>query len=485
MKRRSDWKLLVPAICLCALLPPSLSAQSAAPVKLRLNLPGQTLSARGSEGNDSQESQAQSAATPPGLTLEQLQQIARANNPTLGQAQAGVRAAAGRTRQAGLWPNPTVGYTGEEIRGGSFGGGQHGVFIQQNILLGGKLRLDKQVFAAEGKQAETEADEQRLRVENGVRIAFYQSLAAQRMVEIREKLDDLAKDAVLTTKQLFNVGQADEPDLLQAQVETDEAELAVIASQQEQRRAWRVLAAVVGKPDLGLAHLEGNLENLPQIDPEQITQTILRDSPALKIAQLGVTRADAMVTRAQREVVPDLSLRAGYLNNREQLGTIPPQAVGSEGFAEVGVNLRLFNRNQGNIQAARADQERAKLDVQRVSLVLRQLAAPILESYATSRASVERYKTTTLPNAERAYELYLQRYKEGAAAYPQVLIAQRTLFQLQASYISALESVWTNAVTLQGLLLTDGLDLPATPGELNHPIREINMPVTEVPGAPR
>lgn len=484
MKRRSDWNLLVPAICLCALLPPSLSAQSAAPVKLRLNLPEPTLSARASQENEPQESQARIAATGPGLTLEQLQQIALANNPTLAQAQAGVRAAAGRTRQAGLWPNPTVGYTGEEIRGGSYGGGQQGAFVQQNIILGGKLGLDKRIFAVEGRQAETEADEQRLRVENGVRIAFYQSLAAQQMVEMREKLDDLAKDAVLTTKQLFNVGQADEPDLLQAQVETDEADLAVIAAHHEQGRAWQVLAAVAGKPDLALARLEGNLEDLPQIDPEQITQTIMHDSPAVKIAQLGVTRADVVVTRAQREVVPDLSLRAGYHNNLEQLGGIPAKAVGSEAFAEVGVNLRLFNRNQGNIQAARAAEDRAKLEVQRVSLVLRQLAAPILENYATSRAAADRYKTKTLPNAERAYQLFLQRYKEGAAAYPQVLIAQRTLFQLQTSYIAALEEVWTNAVTLQGLLLTDGLSLPATPGEFDRPIREINLPVTESSGRP-
>ncbi|MGC1634047.1 MAG: TolC family protein, partial [Candidatus Acidiferrales bacterium] len=54
---------------------------------------------------------AQSATNPAlTITLDQLQQIALANNPTLAQAQAGVRAAAGRTRQAGLWPNPTIGY---------------------------------------------------------------------------------------------------------------------------------------------------------------------------------------------------------------------------------------------------------------------------------------------------------------------------------------------------------------------------------------
>jgi outer membrane protein, heavy metal efflux system len=419
----------------------------------------------------------------PGLTLEQLLQMARTGNPTLGQAQAGIKEAAGRTLQAGLWPNPTVGYSGDEIRGGSFGGGEQGVFIQQSVILGGKLALDRKIFAAEGKQTEAEAEEQRLRVESGVRIAFYESLAAQQMVKIRMKLSGLAKDAVETTQQLFNVGQTDQPDLLQAQLEADESDLAVITAQQDQQRAWRVLSAVVGRPTMPLALLEGNFEDLPSIDPDQIVQTILRDSPAVKIAELGVTRADAALTRAKREVVPDLSLRAGLSNDSEPLGVVSPPTVGLIGFAEVGVNLRVFNRNQGNVQAAKADLDHANLEVQRVSLVLQQIAAPILQNYATSHAVAETYKTRTLPNAQRAYELYLQKYREGAAAYPQVLIAQRTFFNLQTNYIFALESVWINAITLQGLLLTDGLDLPSAPGEIDRSMREINMPVTEIPGA--
>ena len=417
------------------------------------------------------------------ITLEQLQQMALANNPTLAQAKAGVRAAAGRTRQAGLWPNPTIGYMGEEIRGGSFGGGEQGVFVQQNVILGNKLGLDRKVHAAEGSQAVAEADEQRLRVENGVRIAFYQSLATQEMVELRAKLSALAKDAVETTRQLFNVGQADQPDVLQAQVEADQTELAVITEQQEQLRAWRVLAAVVGQPELPLTRLAGNLEDLPPLNAEQVLQTILRDSPAVKIAQLGVTRADAELTRARRETIPDLFLRGGYANDLEQLSASQPQSVGSEFFAEIGVNVPIFNRNQGNIQAAEADRERAAAEVQRVALVLRQMAAPVLQDYASSRAVADRYHASTLPNARQAYELYLEKYNEGAAAYPQVLIAQRTLFQLESGYIATLENLWINAATLQGLLLTDGLDLPATPGELDRPVREINLPVPENPGA--
>jgi outer membrane protein, heavy metal efflux system len=465
VKTESVWKSVVPFALLLTL---------AAPLKAQVPA---------GDGRQRERATSQAVPTAQRLTLELLLQIARANNPTLGQALAGVRESAGRTLQAGLWPNPTVGYAGDEIRGGLFGGGEQGVFIQQNVILGGKLGLDRKISAEEGKQTEAEAEAQRLRVENGVRIAFYQSLAAQEAVEIRLRLSGLAKDGVETTQQLFNVGQADQPDVLQAQVEADEADLAVITAQQDQQRAWRVLSAVVGMPTMPLAHLEGDLESVPSIDSDQAIETILRDSPAVKIAQLGVTRADATVTRARREIIPDLSLRAGVSNDFEPLGVVSPPTVGVIGFAEVGVNLRLFNRNQGNVQAAKAELDRANLEVQRVPLVLRQMAAPVLENYASSRAVAETYKSRTLPNAQRAYELYLQRYREGAAAYPEVLIAQRTLFELQSNYISALESVWMNAITLQGLLLTNGLDVPAVPGEIDRPMREINMPVAETLGA--
>jgi len=417
-----------------------------------------------------------------GLTLEQLEQIATAHNPTLAQAQEDIRAAQGRVRQAGLWPNPVVGYTGSEIRGGSFGGGEQGFFVQQQILLGGKLRLSQDVFKQEQKQAETEADEQHLRVENGVRIAFYQSLAAQQMVALRQKLNGLAQDALETTQQLFNVGQADQPDVLQAQVEADEAQLALITAQQEQQRAWSVLAATVGQPQMSLTRLQGDLENIPTLDTQQALATILGDSPAIKIAQLGVARAEAELVRSRREPVPDLTLRAGYQQDRELLEPTGRNRVGGIGFAEATINIPLFDRNQGNIAAASSDVGRAQREVERVALVLRQQAAPIFQSYSSSRFIADRYRTRTLPSAQKAYQLYLVKYQQGSAAYPQVLIAQRTLFRLQVAYVTALENVWTNTSALQGLLLTDGLDQPSAPGIIDQPVREINVPVTGIPG---
>ncbi len=471
--------IILGCIALAALLPRTLPGQSRPPQSTSGAVPASMQMVDAAKHDPA--GGAPSAA--PEFTLDQLQKIALANNPTLGQAQAEVRAAAGRTRQAGLWPNPSIGYTGEEIRGGSYNGGQQGAFVQQDVILGGKLGLARKVTAAEGKQAEAEVEEQRLRIRNGVRMAFYQSLAAQQMVAMRKKMRALASDAAKTTEQLYNTGQADEPDMLQARVEADEAELAVVNARQERQRAWQVLAAVVGRPEWPLARLSGNFEDFPQLDTKQLLATILKESPSEKIAELGVARALAASERARREVIPDISVRAGYLDNREQLGNLSPTPVGSEGFAELSVHLRLFDRNQGGIQAAKAEEERASLEVQRLGLVLRQLAAPYMMRYTSSLARAELYRKSTLPSAQRAYELYLRKYGEGAAAWPQVLIAQRTFFQLQADYISTVENVWTSAVPLQGLLLTDGLDMPSRPGELDLPVREVNLPVQETPGS--
>src|SRR6201993_3559743 len=92
------------------------------------------------------------------MTLEELQQMALQNNPTFAQSAANIHAAEGRKKQSGLYPNPTVGYQGEQIRGGSFHGGEQGLFVQQDIVLSGRLGLNRKIFGEELKQAKTEAE---------------------------------------------------------------------------------------------------------------------------------------------------------------------------------------------------------------------------------------------------------------------------------------------------------------------------------------
>src|SRR3984957_7474998 len=408
------------------------------------------------------------------MTLDELQQMALQNNPTFAQSAANVQAAEGRKLQSGLYPHPTVGYQGEQIRGGLFHGGEEGFFIQQDIVLSGKLGLNRKIFDQELKQAETEAEEQRIRVVTNVRRSYIQALAAQQMLELRQNLNKLAENAVETSHQLANVGQADAPDVLESEVEAQQAELAVTMAEQNQQRVWKALAAVVGNPRLPLIKLEGKLEDTPHINADELVEKIVNESPVVRIADLGVKRAEAALARAKREPIPDLQLRGGMQQNGELLSDGSP--VGLQGFADVGVRIPIFNHNQGNIATAKAETERAKREVERVKLVLRERAASIVQNYTFSQIAVERYKNQMIPRAQKAYEMYTKKYQEMAAAYPQVLIPQRTLMQLKVSYITALENFATSSLSLRSYLLTDGLEAPSQPGGIDQPVREVNIP---------
>lgn len=400
------------------------------------------------------------------LTLEELEKMALAHNPTLGQAEADVRAAEGRKRQAGLYPNPVVGYEGREI---SFGpvirGGEHGFFIQQPILTAGKRGLSRKVFAQEQVQAQVVADAQRYRVLNAVRLAYYEALGAERRVELRRELAALARRALDTSQQLFNVGQADQPDVLEARVETQRAELGLLSAQNDQRRVWQQLAAVVGEPLLPLSPLDGKLDGeLPELAPDAALDRLLQGSPEVKAAEAGIARAERVLARARVEKYPDIQVGGGFEYNRELL-ELAGRPVGWEGAAQVSVRIPIFNRNQGNVQTAQAELIHARHELERLRLVLRSNFAFAYRQYADGFEAVRRYRDQILPDAERAYQLYLNKYREMAAAYPQVLIAQRTLFQLQEDYVTTLVGLRQSAAELQGYLLVDGLAAPLPPGE--------------------
>ena len=419
------------------------------------------------------------------VTLEDLEKMALEQNPTLVQAKAEIGAAKARQLQSGLLPNPTVGYAGDEIRGGAFGGGEQGAFVSQPFFTGGKLALNRKITGHDVRIAEMESHEQELRVMNAVRIAYYRVLAAQEMLDAKRDLVLISGDTVKTAHQLQNTGQADESEVLQAEVEQQKMQMEVMLEENMLRQEWRALAAVVGNPNLNLGTVAGYLDrDLPDIDEDHAIEVLLRDSPAVAIAQAGVDRAKAVLTRARREPVPDLEFRAGLAQDNELIDPASHRASGLIGFAEVGVQLHLFDRNQGNIQAAQNNIQRAQAETKRVELTLRERSAAVLGMYRDSRIMVEQYSRQLLPRAQKSYELVVNKYGLMLASYPQVLKVQQTLFELHDGYVSALEGLWVNAITLEGLLLTDGLEPPARPGEIDLPIREINLPTqsSEMPG---
>src|SRR5512142_2496315 len=71
-------------------------------------------------------------------------------------------------------------------------------------------------------------------------------------------------------------------------------------------------------------------------------------------------------------------------------------------------------------------------------------------------------------SARRAYEIQLANFRARRAAWPQVLVAQRTYVELNREYVQALLELRRAEVEIGGMLLVDGLTPPAPPTSQGH-----------------
>lgn len=395
------------------------------------------------------------------LTVADLERLALTHNPTLVQAATYVEAARGKALQAGLPFNPTIGMQAEQIGAGNTAGEFRWFTLQQQIVSGGKLRLSRQKYQAEAELAEIQAHAQRLKVVNGLVAAYFDVLAAQRLAENRRRQSEIAEEAVKTTEQLVNVGQGNQQDLLQARVEASQARVAARNAEARLRQDWTQLATLVGVPDLPQQPLAGSLEpDGPPLARDEALARLCQESPEVLFAVAKVRQDEITVEREKREPIPNVTVQGGVGYNYETRNNTVDAAF--------SLPLPLFDRNQGTIRQTVADLARSRAEVTRVQLDLQRRFADAFTRYETARAEVENFRTEALPMARKAAELYEEQFKNRRAAFPQVLVARRTVLQLNEEYTRSLMQFRRAEVEVRGLLLVDGLVAPSNPTPPGH-----------------
>jgi cobalt-zinc-cadmium efflux system outer membrane protein len=396
------------------------------------------------------------------MTLEQFLGLADKANPTLAQAQDNVDRSSQQARQISLPPDPIVGYSGDHIRGGEYHGGEQGAFFTQEFVLGNKLALRRDIYHAEGKSNEYALEVQRARVHNDVAQAFFDTLAAQQSVVIHDRLLKVALDTDTNTHELSRVGQADAAAILTAEIAAEQARIDFLNAQRMFIAHFARLATYAGQHALPIHPLTGALVEPPDFNPEEYVRRDVEESPLVKRAQAEEALGEARIKAARRERVPNLNVTAGEWYSGEEVSS--GQKAGWESFVQAGVQLPLWNRNQGNIQTSKVLLDRANRDVERTKLWTRNQTEPLAEQYLTAHATAGRYRTEMIPRARRAYQLQVTKYQQMALEYPAVLIAQHLLFTLQLGYTEALNQEWRAAIALQNYALMNGLDEPISVG---------------------
>jgi cobalt-zinc-cadmium efflux system outer membrane protein len=371
------------------------------------------------------------------ITLDGAIRLALASNPTLRSATQSVEIADAARSQAGLIVNPELSVLREGMERENR---TQTVQINQRLELGGKRSARVDVAEQERQVALQDVAVAEAQLRADVTAAYFEALIAQERLELARASVQVAEKATLVASKRVTAGRISPVEQSRSRVAEASVRLELAQASTELNLVRQRLAAFWGRTDsapLSLARPAGDIPVLPSLDA--LRQT-LEAGPQLRRAREQVEREEAQVRLERAQRVPDLTVTLGSQRDN-QIGHT--QAV-----VGVSVPLPLFNRNQGNMLAARRRTDKARSDLDAERLRVTQALSEAHQRAQLAQQEIASITTEILPVAQTTYDAAVTGFEAGKFSFLDVLDAQRTLFQTRAQYLRALSDRYRSVADL-------------------------------------
>jgi outer membrane protein, heavy metal efflux system len=382
------------------------------------------------------------AAAP--VDLDALLALARAHNPDLAAAAARVEEARGRMIQAGLYPNPTLGYSGNQINDGPGTPGQQGGFVSQEFVTGGKLRIAREAARYGITAADWHAASKWFETAARVKAAYYEYATALATERETKRMAELFAEALSRTQNLAAGGKVDAYDVSRLKVEVTQVSNRVGAARERVAAATRMLAVATGVNRL----------------PGEVSATALADNAPLPVfdeaTELAGRSSYILVAAAEAEQAR-IDVRAAEIKpipNVQTMTTVAHDYVTRAPMASVlvGLPVPVFDRNQGNVLAARARLQAATAAVEQARLRQVERLTNAYQKYENARRQLELYRTKVLPDASAALDQIDKVYAAKGERFFDTLDARRVLSQARIDAAQALGDLWAAVAEIEAVI---------------------------------
>jgi cobalt-zinc-cadmium efflux system outer membrane protein len=371
---------------------------------------------------------------PGGLTLRQALALALTRSPELASVNFDIRIAEARLLQAKLLPNPDAEFTSENIAGsGSYSSARRSentLLLGQLIELGGKRRARVREAAFGRDLAGFDYETKKRAVLLKTAENFVDVLAGQRRVAIANDLVRLATDFVPAIRKRVEAGKASELEktrfdvaIASARIDSEQAQHDLVAARQRLAANWSST-----NPRFGSAI--GDFDRLTEVASFETLASRLAANPQLARYGAEIAQREAALTREKASAIPDVTLRVGARQINET----------KDATAVIGLSvpLPLWNRNQGNIGAAREQVARAGAEQSAVAATLMTELTDAFQNLARARSAISILRENVLPGGERALKATNEGYEAGRFSYLDVLDARRTIGAARTQYLGAI-----------------------------------------------
>ncbi len=400
------------------------------------------------------------------LTLEASIDIALKNSLTIHSAKEGVKAATAQTREAitGFLPkfNTSYNYTrlneapfsrfqgltgafapmnGTEIPAGTKDNYNWTIEARQPLFTGGGLIANYQASRIGEDAARTEETAKQQDVVQDVKIAYFEILRAQKIMETARQSVEMLTAHCDVASNYFKVGMIPKNDLLHAEVELANGKQALTKAQNALELTKARFNTVLKRKILTPVQIADVLQYTPlekQLD--ECFAVALKNRPELKIVTLKAEQAGKLVRVAQSEYLPTLSLVGNYTRSGDNPSVSGSDYKDAESWYVMGVaswNFWEWGRTKFRVDASRARESQALDAAKELNDMI---ALEIKNAYLNLQEAETQIAVSekVIEQADENFRITQERFKERVATSTEVLDAQTLLTKAKAQYANAL-----------------------------------------------
>jgi outer membrane protein, heavy metal efflux system len=367
------------------------------------------------------------------LTLDQARRLAEEASPEIAAARAALRAAEGRVRQAGAFPNPVLSYNREQTSGDGVEASQDIVGVEQSLEIGGQRGARRAAMEQLRAASESRLQAARAQVAFEVTRAYAQAIATDQRAALTGQAAQVFGDAGRVGRERLAAGDISGYEHRRIRLEAARYAALQIEAELERTRSRRALTALLSSSDRPF-HLQTlvlsdslRVARLPvSVDSLVALAQARRPELLASVREADAARAEARLARAER--IPTPTLAGGYKHERASGASLG-------GFAaQLSLPLPLWDRRGGAVQAADAEAERRTTDI---AALRRRTELEVREAYDSYEALARQLLSLAArvqEDARPGLRAARTAYREGETSLIEWLDAVRAFHEAESSY---------------------------------------------------
>jgi len=378
------------------------------------------------------------------LTLPDAIAEAVAHSPALRVIEADIDAAHGEVLTAQLRPNPELsfrpalhrvqegGATTREFKGD--------VGLSQTFLFPGKRELLVSISERNVELRKLGIEGVRFQLAAAVRRSFYELLAAQSILGLREQQLESARTFQQAAARRAESGYASDFEAVKSQGEVINAQKLLRSAEGAIAAARAELSTLIGRDPLVPLEIAGTLDGATGERPvAELLLLAYARNPGIRVLEMQAEIAGLNLRKARLARKPDIAVGPSleYSKSEQILGISATVALPSK------------NYGRGEILTATAEQRKVLAETDRLRREIAGAVTKTATQLATANSLLSLYSQTYLDQLKAVVDQAERSYAQNATSLLIYLDAKRTYFDTLAGYYEAIGNAATSRAELE------------------------------------